>query len=144
MSDGLERSEAGPVDEGLGSVVAAISRNIVKIHSRFYGRGPTKAKTIWRDNIVCCVLEDVFTKAERLLVEGGHFEQVRSHRIAFQEQVEPLLCRAVEMSTHHYVDAFFGQINREGRACEVFVLGEDVGPDKVPPLQGRTGDKSTR
>lgn len=144
MPDGLESPEAGPIEEGRGSAVAAISRDIVKIHSRFYGRGPTRAKTIWRDKIVCCVLEDVFTKAERLLLDGDHFEEVRAHRAAFHEQVEPLLRRAVEMSTHHYVDAFFGQINREGKACEVFLLGEDAGPDQVPPTQSRSRDKVTR
>lgn len=34
--------------------VADISREIVRLHSRLYGRGPTRAKTIWRDEIVTC------------------------------------------------------------------------------------------
>ncbi|HVV91064.1 MAG TPA: Na-translocating system protein MpsC family protein, partial [Solirubrobacterales bacterium] len=83
-----------------GSAVAAISREVVHVHAEFYGRGPTKAKTIWRDEIVCCVLEDIFTKAEQMLVAGGRFEEVRSHRTAFQDQVEPLFRAGVEAITH--------------------------------------------
>jgi uncharacterized protein YbcI len=106
-----------------GSLVAAISRDIVRIHSRFYGRGPTRAKTIWREEIVICVLEDIFTKAEQLLVDGGRFEEVRQHRIAFQDQVEPLFREAVEATTGRPVKSFLSQTAPDGVACEVFVLG---------------------
>jgi len=79
-----------------GSLVAEISREIVRVHARFYGRGPTRAKTVWRDEIVICILEDIFTKAELLLIEGDRFEDVRLHRIAFQDEVAPLLRGGVE------------------------------------------------
>ncbi|MBS1888764.1 MAG: DUF2294 family protein [Actinobacteria bacterium] len=120
-----------------------MSRDIVKVHARLYGRGPTRAKTIWRDGIVCCVLEDVFTTAERVLVGGGHFEEVRSQRIAFAEQVGPLLRRAVEMSTRHYVDAFLSQISKDGVISEVFVLGDHVGATELAPPSVAVGDRSS-
>jgi uncharacterized protein YbcI len=105
-----------------GSALAAISRDIVGVHARFYGRGPTKAKTIWRDEIVVCILEDIFTKAEQLLIEGGRFEDVRLHRIAFQDEVAPLLRGSVEAVTGHRVHTFLSQVSIEGAASEVFVL----------------------
>ncbi len=105
-----------------GSLVAAISRDIVKIHSEYYGRGPTKAKTIWRDEIVVCILEDIFTKAEQMLCEGGRFEEVRTHRIAFQDEVEPIFREAVEKTTGRQVQTFLSQISSDGVASEVFVL----------------------
>jgi len=120
-----------------------MSRDIVEIHARLYGRGPTRAKTIWRDGIVCCVLEDVFTAAERVLVGGGHFAEVRAQRVAFEEQVGPLLRRAVEMSTRHYVDSFVGQANEEGVMSEVFVLGEHVGAAEVAPPSVASADPSS-
>jgi len=110
-----------------GPLVAAISREIVKIHAEFYGRGPTRAKTVWRGEIVVCVLEDIFTKAEHLLVDGGRFEEVRSHRIAFQDEVEPIFRDAIEAITGRAVRSFLSQISIDGVAAEIFVLGEPHG-----------------
>jgi uncharacterized protein YbcI len=120
-------------DQG-GAIVAAISREVVQVHARYYGRGPTKAKTIWRDEIIACVMEDIFTKAEALLVENGRFEEVRSHRTAFQDQVEPLFRQAVEAATGRKVKSFLSQIADDGSACELFILG---GP--IPGGGGRAG-----
>jgi uncharacterized protein YbcI len=112
-----------------GSIVAAISRDMVRIHSHYYGRGPTRAKTIWRDEVVVSILEDIFTRAERLLVDAGHFEEVRTHRMHFQDEVRPLFCGSIEKHTGRQVRAFLSQTSSEGAASEVFVLGDPVGPD---------------
>jgi uncharacterized protein YbcI len=111
------------VDRG-GSLVATISRDIVRIHAQFYGRGPTRAKTVWRDEIVVCVLEDIFTKAERLLVDAGRFAEVRNHRTAFQDEVAPLFRGSIEAITGRPVRSFLSQIATDGTACELFVLGD--------------------
>jgi uncharacterized protein YbcI len=118
-------TEVIEADRG-GSAVAAISRDIVRIHARFYGRGPTKAKTVWRDEIVICILEDIFTKAEQLLVDGGRFEDVRLHRTAFQDEVEPLFRAGVEAVTGRRVRSFLSQVSIDGAASEVFVLGDPI------------------
>jgi uncharacterized protein YbcI len=110
------------IERPSGSIVAQISREVVRIHARYYGRGPTKAKAIWRHGIVVVVLEEIFTKAEELLVESDQFEQVRSHRQAFQDQVEPLFCEVVERAIGQPVRAFLSQVTEEGVAAEVFVL----------------------
>jgi uncharacterized protein YbcI len=109
-------------DDRSGSLVASVSREIVRIHAQYYGRGPTRAKTVWRDEIVICVLEDIFTKAERLLVDNGRFEEVRSHRQAFQDEVEPLFRGVVEGITDRQVKSFLSQVSKDGAASEVFVL----------------------
>jgi uncharacterized protein YbcI len=111
--------------DGAGAVVAAISRQIVGIYADYYGRGPTKAKTIWRDDIVVCILEDVFTRAERLLVDAGRFDQVRLNRQAFQDQIEPLFHELVEEVTGHRVEACVSQVNQNGLAAEVFTLSAE-------------------
>jgi uncharacterized protein YbcI len=112
-----------------GSIVAQVSREIVRIHAQFYGRGPTKAKAVWRGECLVVILEEIFTKAEDLLVRGGHFEQVRAHRQAFQDQVEPLFRQAVETATGRPVRAFLSQVTEEGIAAEVFVLENRSSPD---------------
>ena len=112
------------IRDASGAIVAMVSRQIVGIYAEYYGRGPTKAKTIWRDDIVVCILEDVFTRAEQLLVDGGRFDQVRLNRQAFQDQIEPLFREVVEKVTGRRVDACLSQVNVNGVAAEIFVLGD--------------------
>jgi uncharacterized protein YbcI len=111
-----------------GAIVAMVSRQIVGIYAEYYGRGPTKAKTIWRDDIVVCILEDVFTRAEQLLVDGGRFDQVRLNRQAFQDQIETLFREVVEKVTGRRVEACLSQVNVNGVAAEIFVLGDFLPP----------------
>lgn len=115
-------------DSAAGSIVAEIAREVVRLHAQYYGRGPTKARTVWRHDVVIVILEEIFTKAEEVLVGGGRFEQVRSHRQAFQDQVEPLFRNVVEQATGRSVRVFLSQVSEEGVAAEVFVLeGESDG-----------------
>jgi uncharacterized protein YbcI len=107
-----------------GSIVAEISRAVVRIHAQYYGRGPTRARAIWRHGIVTVILEEIFTKSEEVLVEAGKFEYVRSHRQAFQDQVEPIFRAAIEGATGRPVRAFLSQVTEQGIAAEVFVLDE--------------------
>lgn len=109
-----------------GAMVAVISREIVRVYSEYYGRGPTKAKTHWREDVVVCILEDTFTRAEHVLVDAGRFDQVRHNRQIFQDQIEPVLREAIERVTGRQVETCLSQINRDGVAAEVFVLGEQV------------------
>lgn len=117
--------DAGAHD-GSGAIVAAISREIVRIYAEYYGRGPTKAKTHWREDVVTCILEDSFTRAERVLVDGGRFDQVRMNRQAFQDEIEPLFRATIERVTGRRVETCLSQINRDGVAAEIFVLGPHV------------------
>jgi uncharacterized protein YbcI len=105
-----------------GAIVAAISREIVGIYAEYFGRGPTKAKTLWREEIITVILEDAFTRAERVLVDGGRFDQVRLNRQAFQDQIEPLFREPIERVTGRGVVTCLSQINRDGVAAEIFVL----------------------
>jgi uncharacterized protein YbcI len=106
-----------------GSMVAAISREIVGVYAEYFGRGPTKAKTTWREDLLVCVLEDAFTRAERLLVDGGRFDQVRINRQAFQDEIAPLFREKIERLTGRRVQTYLSQVNRDGVAAEIFVLG---------------------
>ena len=41
----------------------------------YYGRGPTRTKTYFEDDLVVCLLRGGFTRVEQTLLEGG-----RGHR----------------------------------------------------------------
>jgi len=111
-----------PLHQG---VLGRIARSVVQVHSRFYGRGPTKAKAIWRDEIVCVILEDLYTQGEKLLIGAGKFEQVRASRVAFQDEVEPLLRAEIEAITGRRTRGFTSQVSIDNLGAEVFVLDID-------------------
>jgi uncharacterized protein YbcI len=77
---------------------------------------------VYRNDVVVVILEEIFNKAEEVLTKAGSFEQVRAHRQAFQDQVEPLFRNVVEQATGRSVRAFLSQVTPEGIASEVFVL----------------------
>jgi uncharacterized protein YbcI len=115
------------------SISSIISREIVRLHARLYGRGPTKAKTYVHAEFVLCALEDIFTPAEMTLVEAGKRELVRDTRIAFQDATRDEIVSIVERATGRSVRAFHSQIDPESNtAAEVFLLagnGRDVTHD---------------
>jgi uncharacterized protein YbcI len=125
MSDHLDPPRSPPIGTAPAthtSVLAEISREIVRAHAQYYGRGPTKARTVWKDDVVVVILEEIFTRAERTLVDAGHFEQVRATRQAFQDEVEPLFRQLVEQATGREVRSFLSQCSPDGIASETFVL----------------------
>ncbi len=105
------------------AIIATISRQIVALYVEYHGRGPTRAKTIWHEGLATCVLEDVFNRSEEVLIDGGRFDQVRRHRDALHEAIEPLLRERIEAATGHRVESCLSQITPDGIAVEVFVLG---------------------
>jgi uncharacterized protein YbcI len=103
-----------------------ISRGIVRLHSQYYGRGPTKAKTHMDGNLVAVVLEETFTKAERTLVDRGEKDAVQQIRRRFQQQMAEEFTAIVEQATGRTVKAFLSETNlEEDVAVEIFLLADD-------------------
>ena len=113
--------------EGEHRIDADISREVVRIHAHYYGRGPTKAKTYVHDEVILCVLGEIYTPSEVMLIEAGRFEEVRTNRTAFQDTVEPIMRESIERISGRSVQSFFSQISPDGLATEVFVLEEPGG-----------------
>jgi uncharacterized protein YbcI len=114
-----------------GAIAAQISREIVQLHSNSYGRGPTKAKTYVHDDYVLCMLEDVFTPAERTLVNAGKTEEVEASRTAFQDAVKVEFVAIVERASGRTVRAFLSMVHLDPElSAELFMLEPSVsGPD---------------
>src|SRR6478609_4119622 len=94
-----------------GQLAAAISNAIVGIHSRHYGKGPTKAKTYLIDNTVVCVMQDVFTTVERTLIESGKGDLVREVRTSFQYALRHEFLEAIRDITGRSARSFMSQID---------------------------------
>jgi uncharacterized protein YbcI len=106
-------------------MASEISREIVRLHANLYGRGPTKAKTHLNDEFVMCILEEVFTPAEKTLIRAGNSAQVKSTRDAFQEAVEPEFIQIVETTTGKTVRAFVSEVHTGiDAAFEIFLFAD--------------------
>ena len=68
-----------------GDVPTAISDGIVALLKEFYGRGPTRTKSYYEDDLVVCLLRGGFTRVEQTLLEGGRGPAVIQQRMEFQE-----------------------------------------------------------
>jgi uncharacterized protein YbcI len=68
-----------------GSLHLAISNAFVKLLREYTGRGPTKARTSIRDDVVLIMLEQTLTKGELSLAARGGGETVLEIRHEFQE-----------------------------------------------------------
>jgi uncharacterized protein YbcI len=122
-----DRSPMEPADPTsraeTGAIASQISREIVRLHANLYGRGPTKAKTHLSDEFAMCILEEVFTQAEKTLIRAGNTEQVKATRDAFQDAVETQFREVVETATGRQVRAFVSVVNTDiDAAFEIFLF----------------------
>jgi uncharacterized protein YbcI len=103
---------------------AAIARAITAIHREQYGRGPGRCRTTLDWGHVCVLLEDIYTAAERTLIDAGREDVVRESRRAFHDAMRSRFVEAVEQVTGRSVAAFLSQVHGD-LAVEVFVLAPD-------------------
>src|SRR4051812_20232707 len=111
--------------EQQGSVVVAISREMVRLYKDLFGRGPTSVRTHWAaDDVVVTILEDTLTPAERNLARLGEHGRLRETRLFFQYATVAEFCEPVERLTGRKVRAFISGIDSvaDGLAVELFVL----------------------
>ncbi len=106
-----------------GSMNAAIANAVVRIYKDYLGRGPTKARSSIRDNVVVVVCEDTMTKAEKTLVAEGEAEATITMRRTVQRTMRDDLCDLVADHTGRQVLAFMSDHHADpDYAVEVFVL----------------------
>jgi uncharacterized protein YbcI len=123
-----------------GSLLAQISNAMVRIYKEHWGKGPTKARTIYTEDVVLTRLEEIFTKAETTLISAGREEEVRNMRIAFQRELEHEFVGAVERLTGRKVQAFVSEIHAAtNMGIELFVL-EPIDAPKDPSADSRRQD----
>lgn len=113
-----------------GALISQLSREIVQLHARLYGRGPTKARSYLQSDYAVCILEEIFTTAERTLIDTGSSEHVSATRRKLQEAVKGEFIAVVERTTGRTVKVFLSQTDVEANlALEFFVFAEQAEPD---------------
>jgi uncharacterized protein YbcI len=108
---------------GHGDVLTAISDGLVALLKEFYGRGPTRAKSYYEDDLVVCVLRGGFSRVEETLLAGGRGQAVIQQRMEFQEVMRERFAKVIEDATGKRVIGFMsGNQQDPDLMCEVFIL----------------------
>src|SRR4051812_8626617 len=108
-----------------GSVRAKISDEMVRLHSEYYGRGPTKAKVYVDRDLIAVVLEETFTPAEKTLIERGEAQGIQDIRRRFQRVMADQFKSLIEQATGRSVRAFLSETDLENDiAVEIFLLAD--------------------
>jgi uncharacterized protein YbcI len=138
----MSRSSATSRPTTHGDVLTAISDGLVALLKEFYGRGPTRAKSYYEDDLVVCLLRGGFSRVEQTLLEGGRGQTVIQQRMEFQDLMRERFEAVIEHATGRHVIGFMsGNQQHPDMMCEVFVLAptdlvdveEMSGTGKHPP-----------
>jgi uncharacterized protein YbcI len=107
----------------LGPLLAEVTNAVVRLHRSHYGKGPTRSKSYLLDDVLVCVMRDVFTTVERTLVEAGEQDKVRETRLAFQDAMRDRFAEAIEDIVGRRVLGVTSQVLvDQDVAIEAFVL----------------------
>lgn len=119
-----------------GRLADAVSRAMVGVYAKSYGKGPPRCKTFVLEDVIVCLLFDVLTVGETTLVQLGRADSVRQTRDTFQYDMEPEFREAVERLTGRRVVSFLSATDPHASvASETFVLA---------PADGATPDLTAR
>jgi len=106
-----------------GEARANIASGFVGLHSKYYGRGPTKSKVYADGDLVVVVMEETFTPAERTLIEHGQSQGIQEIRRNFQTIMADQFKALIEQATGRKVRSFSSETDLENDiAVEVFLL----------------------
>jgi uncharacterized protein YbcI len=122
--------------ESTSSRPLEISNAISRLHKEFVGRGPTNSRTTIDGNLVVCLLEGGYTRAEETLTANDKSELVHAGRLGLQDAMRQGMIAAVEQTTGRRVFSFMSANDLEQNLqVEVFVLT----PEQDEPVSGLGG-----
>ena len=126
----MTRASAGIKSAGTmsfdGQTRATVASEFVRLHSEYYGHGPTKARVYADRDLIAVVLEETFTRAEKTLIGRGEAEGIQDIRRRFQRVMGDQFKSVVEQATGRRVRAFLSETDLENDvAVEIFLLAED-------------------
>jgi uncharacterized protein YbcI len=124
---------ADPVGDALISEVQleALTEALVVLHERYHGRRPGTARTqLMGDDMLACLLGDVYTNVEQTMIEMQRQAMVQQTRSEFQRAMEKRFIDAVERITYRRVARFISTHHvGPDLELELFVLDPLDGPD---------------
>ena len=116
-------TETDPKRLPSSSLTSSISNVIVRLMREYTGRGPMKARTTIRDNVVVVLLEQTLSKGEQVLVKKGRDENVLALRHEYQEAMREESSNKIGELTGRKVIAMMSANHLDpDLAAEIYVL----------------------
>ncbi|HEX5982772.1 MAG TPA: DUF2294 domain-containing protein [Solirubrobacterales bacterium] len=114
------------------SLRAAISREMVKAMKACYGKGPTKAKSYFFDDLLFVVMRGGMTPGEKTLLEAGEADAVRAFRQHFENVMAERLTGTIEQLTERKVLTYQSQVLFDPDVViEIFVFDKAPTPEAI-------------
>jgi uncharacterized protein YbcI len=118
-----EQAEPASVQLTGGELNAAVTREVVRIHTAAIGRGPKKSYSFHSGDTLVTVLLEVLTRAEQNLVAYGEGNAVLAMRRLSQRAMAEEMKAAVARLTGRRVLAFMSDNHLDpDMAVQVFIL----------------------
>ena len=116
--------EPDVLPEGSGSSPSLeISNAIARLHKQYIGRGPANSRTTIDGDLVVCLLEGGYTRAEQTLEDNNKGDLVAAGRLGLQEAMRQAMIEAVEQVLGRAVRSFMSANDlQRNLQVEVFVL----------------------
>ncbi len=119
-----------------GTPSLEISNSLARLHKQFVGRGPTNTRTTIDGDLVVCLLEGGYTRAEQTLGANDSGDLVAAGRVGLQDAMREELIEAVQSSLGRRVRSFMSANDlHRNLQVEVFVLESGI-PDGNGRSQG--------
>jgi uncharacterized protein YbcI len=121
-------------DPDAGRMLAEVTNAMVRLQARYFGKGPTRSRSHLLDDVLVCVMRDVYTTVEQTLIEAGKADQVRATRQEFHLAMEADFVEMVERIVGRRVLAALAQTHvNPDAAVEIFLLGEEAEQEEPAP-----------
>jgi len=108
----------------VGEQLAEVSRRMVGLYRRFYGRGATRAKAFWvHDDMLLVEMHDIFVTVEQTLLARSQEAAVRATRQTFQSAMRDEFQETIEDITGRKVLNYDNvMFTHPPSVLEIFVL----------------------
>jgi uncharacterized protein YbcI len=127
-------TQAHEVQAEGGDLLSRLSNEMVRAQKRFFGKGPTSAKSYMLDDMLLIVMRGSMTTAEHTMLDFDQADKVRDFRQTFENEMTERLTGMVEELTGRKVLAYQSQIMFEpDMVVEMFVF------DRPAPARAATG-----
>ena len=114
------------------NLLMRISTEMVRAQKKFFGKGPTQAKSYFLDDMLIIVMKGGLTTAEKTMLDFGEEDQVREFRQIFENEMTDRLTDMIEQLTGRKVVSYQSQIMfSPDRVVEMFVFDDTARADFI-------------
>jgi uncharacterized protein YbcI len=103
--------------------VVELSNELVRIHKRSCGKGPTQTRMHVSGDTVVCVMHGGLTRTDELLIDHGYAEAVIEQRRALHALMRDELVAAVESTFGRHVISIMPSLDPAARVQEAARTG---------------------